>query len=115
SLRGDTARAADCPSAFLCQAGDGIRGLIVTGVQTCALPILRPTHTNTSWDAAKFEICAHRWIHVGEPGYGIAVVNDSTYGHDVRSEERRVGKERRTRATRAQRNKKDRLVGAGSN
>jgi alpha-mannosidase len=45
--------------------------------------VMRPTHTNTSWDAAKFEICAHRWIHVGEPGYGVAVVNDSTYGHDV--------------------------------
>ena len=45
--------------------------------------VYRPTHTNTSWDAAKFEICAHRFIHVGEPGYGVAVVNDSTYGHDV--------------------------------
>src|SRR5215211_2569761 len=45
--------------------------------------IKRPTHENTSWDAAKFEICAHRFIHVGEPGYGVAVVNDSTYGHDV--------------------------------
>lgn len=45
--------------------------------------VRRPTHTNTSWDAAKFETCAHRWIHVGEPGYGHAVVNDSTYGHDV--------------------------------
>ena len=43
----------------------------------------RAAHTNTSWDAAKFEICAHRWIHVGEPGYGVAVANDSTYGHDV--------------------------------
>ncbi|MEV0330725.1 glycoside hydrolase family 38 C-terminal domain-containing protein [Micromonospora echinospora] len=43
----------------------------------------RPTHTNTSWDAAKFEICAHRWLHVGEPGYGVALVNDGTYGHDV--------------------------------
>jgi alpha-mannosidase len=43
----------------------------------------RPTHTNTSWDAAKFEICAHRWLHVGEPGYGVAVVNDGIYGHDV--------------------------------
>jgi alpha-mannosidase len=48
----------------------------------------RPTHTNTSWDAAKFEICAHRWVHVGEPGYGAAVVNDSTYGHDVTRRER---------------------------
>ena len=45
--------------------------------------VFRPTHANTSWDAAKFEICAHRWIHVGEPGYGVAIVNDSTYGHDV--------------------------------
>ncbi|MFE0188626.1 alpha-mannosidase [Streptomyces sp. NPDC058989] len=43
----------------------------------------RPTHTNTSWDAARFEICAHRWLSVAEPGYGIALLNDSTYGHDV--------------------------------
>lgn len=45
--------------------------------------IFRPTHTNTSWEAAKFEICAHRWIHVAEPGYGVAVSNASSYGHDV--------------------------------
>ncbi|GAA3773838.1 glycoside hydrolase family 38 C-terminal domain-containing protein [Plantactinospora mayteni] len=45
--------------------------------------VRRPTHTNTSWDAARFEICAHRWLHVGEPGYGVALVNDGTYGHDV--------------------------------
>ena len=43
----------------------------------------RPIHVNTSWEAAKFEICAHRWLHVGEPGYGVALANDSTYGHDV--------------------------------
>jgi alpha-mannosidase len=43
----------------------------------------RSTSTNTSWDAARFEICAHRWLQVAEPGYGVAVVNDSTYGHDV--------------------------------
>jgi alpha-mannosidase len=43
----------------------------------------RPTHTNTSWDAARFETCAHRWVHVGEAGYGVAVTNDATYGHDV--------------------------------
>ncbi|MDH6213516.1 alpha-mannosidase [Streptomyces pseudovenezuelae] len=43
----------------------------------------RPTHANTSWDAARFEICAHRWIRVAEEGYGVAVLNDSTYGHDV--------------------------------
>ncbi|WP_454049596.1 alpha-mannosidase [Cellulomonas sp. Marseille-Q8402] len=45
--------------------------------------VLRPTHTNTSWDAARYEICAHRWLHVGEPGYGVSVANDATYGHDV--------------------------------
>ncbi|QNA75949.1 alpha-mannosidase [Streptomyces sp. So13.3] len=45
--------------------------------------VFRPTHTNTSWDAARFEICAHRWLRVAEPGYGVAVLNDSTYGHDV--------------------------------
>ena len=43
----------------------------------------RPTHTNTSWDAARFEVYAHRWTHVGEPGYGVALLNDSTYGHDA--------------------------------
>ncbi|MFG2627458.1 alpha-mannosidase [Streptomyces sp. NPDC048473] len=45
--------------------------------------IHRPTHDNTGWDAARFEICAHRWLRVGEPGYGVAVLNDSTYGHEV--------------------------------
>jgi alpha-mannosidase len=45
--------------------------------------IYRPTHANTSWDAARFETCAHRWVYVGEPGFGIAVANDSTYGHDI--------------------------------
>jgi len=45
--------------------------------------VFRPTHLNTSWEAAKFEICAHRWIHVAEPGYGVAISNTSSYGHDV--------------------------------
>ncbi|MFJ9870665.1 alpha-mannosidase [Streptomyces sp. NPDC101165] len=43
----------------------------------------RPTHTNTSWEAAKFEACNHRFVHLTEPDWGVAVVNDSTYGHDV--------------------------------
>ncbi|TFC02717.1 alpha-mannosidase [Cryobacterium mannosilyticum] len=45
--------------------------------------VFRPTHVNTSWDAARFETCAHRWVHVGEAGYGVAVANDATYGHDI--------------------------------
>jgi alpha-mannosidase len=50
--------------------------------------INRPTNENTSWDFARFETSAHRWMHVGEPGFGIAVANDATYGHDVTRQER---------------------------
>ena len=45
--------------------------------------VLRPTHANTSWEYARYETCAQRWMHVGEPGYGVAVSNDCLYGHDV--------------------------------
>jgi alpha-mannosidase len=45
--------------------------------------VFRPTHTNTSWDSARFETSCHRWIHLAEAGYGVALVNDATYGHDV--------------------------------
>jgi alpha-mannosidase len=43
----------------------------------------RPTHRNTSWDMARFEVCAHRWIDLSEGGYGFSLLNDSKYGHDV--------------------------------
>jgi len=45
--------------------------------------VRRATHTNTSWEDAKFEVMAHRWVHVEEPGYGIGVTNAATYGHDI--------------------------------
>ncbi len=45
----------------------------------------RPIHRNTSWDTARFETVAHRWIHVGEPSWGVAIANDVVYGHDVRT------------------------------
>lgn len=45
--------------------------------------VSRPAHANTSWDAAMFETAAQRWVHVGEAGYGVAVVNRGTYGHDI--------------------------------
>ncbi|KIZ16945.1 alpha-mannosidase [Streptomyces natalensis] len=45
--------------------------------------LYRPTHTNTSWEAAKFEVCAHRFVHAAEPGWGVALVNDCLYGHDL--------------------------------
>jgi alpha-mannosidase len=53
--------------------------------------VMRPTHTNTSWDAARFETCAHRWVHLGEAGWGAAVASDSTYGYDVVREVRDRG------------------------
>lgn len=43
----------------------------------------RPTHGNTSWDAARFETVAHRWVHVEEPGAGVAIANASAYGWDI--------------------------------
>ena len=53
--------------------------------------IERPTHTNTSWDVARFETSAHRWVHVAEPGFGVGVANDSTYGHDITRHARKGG------------------------
>ena len=46
--------------------------------------VARPTHANTSWDEARFEVCGHRWADLGEPGYGVALLNDCKYGYDVR-------------------------------
>jgi alpha-mannosidase len=46
--------------------------------------IQRPTSENTSWDLARFEVCAHRWADLSEPGYGVALVNDCKYGYDIR-------------------------------
>lgn len=43
----------------------------------------RPTHSNTSWDAAKFEVCAHKYCDFAEYGYGVAMLNDCKYGHDI--------------------------------
>ena len=43
--------------------------------------IARPTHRNTSWDAARFEVNAHRWADLSEAGYGVSLLNDGKYGH----------------------------------
>lgn len=45
--------------------------------------IERATHENTSWDAAKFEVCAQKWADVSEEGYGISVLNNCKYGHSA--------------------------------
>lgn len=44
----------------------------------------RPTHANTSWDMAKFEVCAQKWADLSEGGHGISLLNDGKYGYDIR-------------------------------
>lgn len=45
--------------------------------------IRRPTHYNTSWDMAKFEVCCHKWADLSENGYGVSILNDSKYGFAI--------------------------------
>jgi alpha-mannosidase len=46
--------------------------------------IERPTHWNTSWDWARFEVVGHKWADLSEGNYGVALLNDCKYGHDVK-------------------------------
>src|SRR5206468_8464655 len=74
---------------FFFQAEDGIRDLIVTGVQTCALPICRLKYVRTrtkiiSRKARRLRACTK------SPAMSATVSTK-------RSEERRVGKECRSR------------------
>ncbi|KAJ1869415.1 Glycoside hydrolase, 38 vacuolar alpha mannosidase [Coemansia sp. RSA 990] len=45
--------------------------------------VQRPTHRNTTWDMAKFEVCAHKFADLSEFGYGVALLNDCKYGHST--------------------------------
>ncbi|MBE7050918.1 MAG: alpha-mannosidase, partial [Ruminococcaceae bacterium] len=47
----------------------------------------RNTHQNTSWDQAKFEVCAQKWIDLSESGYGVSILNNCKYGHSVMENE----------------------------
>ena len=46
--------------------------------------LARPTHANTPFEQARFEVCAQRWADLSEAGYGVALLNDCKYGYDVR-------------------------------
>ena len=46
--------------------------------------IVRPVVCNTSWDAARFETVAHKWVDFSETGYGVALLNNCKYGHDIK-------------------------------
>lgn len=45
----------------------------------------RPTHRNTSWDWARFETCAQKWVDLSEGDYGVSLLNDCKYGHDIQN------------------------------
>ncbi|KAF2750592.1 glycoside hydrolase family 38 protein [Sporormia fimetaria CBS 119925] len=45
--------------------------------------VRRPTHYNTSWDMARFEVCGHKWADLSEATYGVSILNDSKYGFAV--------------------------------
>jgi len=52
--------------------------------------VQRPTHRNTSWDWARFETCAHKWVDLSEGDYGVSLLNDCKYGHDIQNNVMRV-------------------------
>ncbi len=45
--------------------------------------VTRPTHYNTSWDAARFEVCHHKWMDVSEDDFGVSFLNDCKFGCHV--------------------------------
>jgi alpha-mannosidase len=52
--------------------------------------VKRPTHWNTSWDYARFEVVGHQWADLSERGYGVSLLNDSKYGYDIKDNRMRL-------------------------
>lgn len=52
--------------------------------------IERPTHRNTSWDQAQYEVSGHRWADLTEGDYGVAILNDCKYGWDIEGDVMRL-------------------------
>ncbi len=52
--------------------------------------VRRPNHWNTSWDQAKFESVAHRWADLSERNYGVSILNNCKYGHDIKDNIMRI-------------------------
>jgi alpha-mannosidase len=46
--------------------------------------VRRPTHRNTTWDLARDEVAAHKWVDLSQGDYGVALLNDAKYGHKVK-------------------------------
>lgn len=52
--------------------------------------VRRPNHWNTSWDQARFESVAHRYADLSERNYGVSLLNDCKYGHDIKDNIMRI-------------------------
>jgi alpha-mannosidase len=52
--------------------------------------VQRATHRNTSWDWARFETCAQKWVDLSEGNYGVSLLNDCKYGHDIHDNVMRI-------------------------
>lgn len=52
--------------------------------------VRRPNHWNTSWDQARFETVAQKWVDLSEHGYGVSLLNDCKYGHDIKDHTIRI-------------------------
>src|SRR5207244_7890626 len=99
------------------QAEDGIRDDLVTGVQTCALPILTMTHTVVTGPpgTGKSQVVTNMLVNAAWRGMKVLFASKNNKAVDVvearvnglgnrpvllrRSEERRVGKGWRSRGT----------------
>lgn len=46
--------------------------------------VRRPTHRNTTWDLARDEVVGHKWVDLSQRDYGVALLNDSKYGHKIK-------------------------------
>ena len=44
----------------------------------------RTTHNNTTWDAAQFEVCGHKWADLSDNSFGLSVLNDCKYGWTIK-------------------------------
>lgn len=43
----------------------------------------RPTHFNTSYDLARYEVPGHKWSDLSEHGFGVALLSESKYGYST--------------------------------
>ncbi|GAC1316625.1 MAG: alpha-mannosidase [Chloroflexota bacterium] len=46
----------------------------------------RPTHRNTSWEEAAFEVPAQRWVDLSDATYGVALLADCKHGYSVQGD-----------------------------